>query len=109
MTENKSLELIRTEIDGNDIVLFIKGTKDFPQCGFSGFVVSLFKKLEVPFLCIDVLSSDELRQSIKEFSDWPTVPQIYVKQEFIGGCDIVKEMYQTGELQTLLKTHGLLK
>jgi monothiol glutaredoxin len=109
MIENKSFALIRSEIENNDVVLFIKGTADFPQCGFSSLVVNMFKKLAVPFKAINVLASDELRQAIKDFSNWPTIPQIYVKKEFIGGCDIAKEMFESGELKSLLIEKGLLQ
>lgn len=94
---------IQETITNNDVVLYLKGTKDFPQCGFSAVVVQILKNLEVDFLDVNVLSDPEIRQGIKDFSDWPTIPQLYVKGEFIGGCDIVKEMFQSGELQELLK------
>lgn len=99
---------IKKDIAENDVVLYMKGTADFPQCGFSGVVASILKKLNVKFKDINVLEDNEIRESIKEFSDWPTIPQLYVKQEFIGGCDIVKEMYEKGELQTLLKENGII-
>lgn len=89
-------------VSKNDVVLFMKGSKDFPQCGFSAMTSHILGNLGVDFLDIDVLSDMELRQAIKEFSDWPTIPQLYVKGEFIGGCDIVKEMFEAGELQELL-------
>ena len=94
---------IENDITENDVVLYMKGTPDFPQCGFSGLVVSILKKLDVEFKGINVLEDDEIRESIKKFSDWPTIPQLYIKGEFIGGCDITKEMYEKGELQNLLK------
>ncbi len=94
---------IQETISANDIVLFMKGTKDFPQCGFSAVVVQILKNLNVNFLDINVLQDPEIRQGIKDFSDWPTIPQLYIKGEFIGGCDIVKEMFQSGELQEILK------
>ncbi len=93
---------IQETISANDIVLFMKGTKDFPQCGFSAVVVQILKNLNVNFLDINVLQDPEIRQGIKDFSDWPTIPQLYIKGEFIGGCDIVKEMFQSGELQEIL-------
>lgn len=93
---------IQETISTNDVVLYLKGTKDFPQCGFSALVVQVLKNLNVDFLDIDVLRDPEIRQGIKDFSDWPTIPQLYVKGEFIGGCDIVKEMFQSGELQEIL-------
>jgi monothiol glutaredoxin len=97
------LQEIQSTIQNNDVVLYMKGTKDFPQCGFSAAVSHILTKLGVDFKDIDILKDPELRQAIKEFSDWPTIPQLYVKGEFIGGCDIVKEMYESGELQDLLK------
>lgn len=99
---------IESAINGNDIVVYMKGTKDFPQCGFSATVVQIFKNLNVNFLDINVLTNPELRQGIKEFSDWPTIPQIYIKGEFIGGCDIAKEMFQSGELQKLLHEKNII-
>ena len=94
---------IQKTISDNDIVLYMKGTKDFPQCGFSATVVQILKNIGADFLDVDVLRDAEIRQGIKDFSDWPTVPQLYVKGEFLGGCDIVKEMFQSGELQEILK------
>lgn len=101
---SKISEEIKSLIDQNNIVLFMKGTKDLPQCGFSATVVHILLKLNADFVDVDVLRDMELRQTIKEFSDWPTIPQLYVKGEFIGGCDIVREMYSSGELETLLQT-----
>ena len=98
---------IASAIKDNDVVLFLKGTPQFPQCGFSGQVVQILDYLGVPYKGVNVLVSDEMRQGIKEFSNWPTIPQLYVKGEFIGGCDIVREMFQAGELQTLLKGAGV--
>ena len=98
---------IKTIIKQNDVVLFMKGSKDFPQCGFSATVSHILNTLGVDFKDIDILKDNELRQGIKEFSDWPTIPQLYIKGEFIGGCDIVKEMMQAGELQQLLKEKGI--
>lgn len=97
-------ETIQKTIDNNNIVLFMKGTPDAPQCGFSMQVCSILSNVGVEFMGINVLENELLREGIKEFSDWPTIPQLYVKGEFIGGCDIVKEMYQDGELQTVLET-----
>ena len=94
---------IREQISANDIVLYMKGSQIFPQCGFSSQVVSILKHLGVKFVDYNVLESDDLRQGIKTFSNWPTIPQLYVKGEFIGGCDIVTEMYESGELATLVK------
>jgi len=96
-------EKIKNIISKNDVVLFMKGTPDMPQCGFSMTVTNILKQLKVKFNGIDVLADPEIRQGIKDFSNWPTVPQLYVKGEFIGGCDIAKEMYEKGELQKLLK------
>lgn len=90
-------------ISENSVVLFMKGSKDFPQCGFSAMTSHILNTLNVHFLDIDVLKDSEIRQGIKDFSDWPTIPQLYVKGEFVGGCDIVKEMFESGELQELLK------
>jgi monothiol glutaredoxin len=99
---------IQTILDQNDVVLFMKGSKDFPQCGFSATVSHILTTLGVDFKDFDILKDNEMRQAIKEFSDWPTIPQLYIKGEFIGGCDIVKEMMQAGELQTLLKEKGII-
>jgi len=101
-------ERIEREISGHDVVLFMKGTPVFPQCGFSNLVVQVLSQLGVKFKGIDVLSDPALRQGIKAFSDWPTVPQLYVKGEFVGGCDIVREMFETGELAELLATRGVM-
>ena len=100
--ENVVFDRIRKEIEGNDVVLFMKGTAIFPQCGFSAAVVQVLTQLGVPFKDINVLEDNDIRQGIKDFSDWPTIPQLYVKGEFVGGCDIIREMYADGELQTLL-------
>ncbi len=102
------LEKIQETVSGNDVVLYMKGSKDLPQCGFSAAVSHVLKTLGVNFLDVDVLRDAEIRQGIKDFSDWPTVPQLYIKGEFIGGCDIVKEMFQSGELQELLKNKSLI-
>jgi monothiol glutaredoxin len=100
-------QFIENEVKANDVVLFMKGTPQFPQCGFSGQVVQILDYLGVPYKGLNVLESDDLRQGIKNFSRWPTIPQLYVKGEFVGGCDIIREMFQAGELQTLLKQKGL--
>ena len=100
---------IKEIINNNDVVLFMKGTADFPQCGFSSAVVQILKKLNVSFKDINVLANSELREAIKEYSDWPTIPQLYLKQEFIGGCDILKEMFAEGELEELLKEKYIIK
>jgi monothiol glutaredoxin len=99
---NPVQEHIEREIGEHDVVLFMKGTSVFPQCGFSSLVVQVLSRLGVKFKGVDVLSDPALRQGIKAFSDWPTVPQLYVKGEFVGGCDIVREMYESGELAQLL-------
>jgi monothiol glutaredoxin len=103
MSDNSAHAEISKDVSENDVVLFMKGTPMFPQCGFSAAVVQILSQLGVKFKGVNVLESDELRQGIKEFSNWPTIPQLYVKGEFIGGCDIVREMAETGELETLLK------
>ena len=89
-------------LDKNNVVLFMKGEADFPQCGFSSTVVAILRKLNINFLDIDVLSNDQLREEIKIYTDWPTIPQLYLKGEFVGGCDIIKELYQSGELKKIL-------
>lgn len=99
---------IKSTIDQNDVVLFMKGNKDFPQCGFSATVSHILSTLGVNFKDVDILKDPELRQAIKEFSDWPTIPQLYIKGEFIGGCDIIKEMHQAGEFQQLLKDKKII-
>ncbi len=98
---------IQSTIDNNDVVLFMKGTRDSPQCGFSGQVVQILNYLGVAYKSVNCLASDEMRQGIKDFSDWPTIPQLYVKGEFIGGCDIVREMFQTGELAAHFSDKGI--
>ena len=104
--ETKSL--IQNAINDNEVCLFMKGTPDAPECGFSMAVSNILKILEVKFQGVDVLESQELRDGIKQFSDWPTIPQLYIKGEFIGGCDIVKEMFEKGELKNLLESKSLL-
>ena len=101
-------ENIQNLINQNDVCLFMKGTPESPQCGFSMAVNNLLKHLNVKFKGINVLEDENLRQGIKVFSDWPTIPQLYVKGEFVGGCDIVKEMFEKGELQDLLKKHKII-
>ena len=103
MSEENTLKAIENIIKNNDVVLFMKGTKSFPQCGFSGTVVGILEKLDVHFEDVNVLENNDIRQKIKEYSDWPTIPQLYINGEFIGGCDIVKQHYMSGELQKLLK------
>ncbi|MBX3430715.1 MAG: Grx4 family monothiol glutaredoxin [Hyphomonadaceae bacterium] len=102
-----ALESIRNAIATNDVVLFMKGTSDHPQCGFSQMVVRILDHVGVDYHDVNVLADDAIRQGIKDFSDWPTIPQLYVKGEFVGGCDIVREMFQTGELKTLLDEKGV--
>ena len=99
--------LIQSQIDTNDVCLFMKGTPDAPQCGFSMAVSNMLKILEVNFEGINVLENQSLREGIKTFSDWPTIPQLYIKKEFVGGCDIIKEMYENGELKTILDNKGI--
>ena len=105
--QNILFERIQSEIDSNDVVLFMKGEAAFPQCGFSSLVVQVLSQLGVTFKDINVLEDNELREGIKEFTNWPTIPQLYVKGEFIGGCDIIREMYESGELQSLFDEKGI--
>lgn len=98
---------IQGDIEKNDVMLYMKGTPMFPQCGFSARVIQILTHMNVPFGSANVLEDPELREGIKSFSQWPTVPQLYVKGEFVGGCDIVTEMYQSGELETLMKEQGV--
>lgn len=100
-------DFIDNEVKSNDIVLFMKGTPGFPQCGFSGQVVQILDYLGLDYKGVNVLTSDELRQAIKDYSNWPTIPQLYVKGEFVGGCDIIREMFQNGELQNCLEEKGI--
>jgi len=100
-------ERIASDIESSEVVLFMKGTPVFPQCGFSATVVQILGQLGVKFKSFDVLKDPELRQGIKEFSNWPTVPQLYVKGEFVGGCDIIREMYESDELESLFKERGV--
>lgn len=108
MTDNPVFDRIRNDIAGNDVVLYMKGTPTFPQCGFSAAAAQILAVLGVEFRGIDVLQEPDLRQGIKDFSEWPTIPQLYVKQEFVGGCDIMREMYQSGELSDFLAQKGVL-
>jgi len=98
---------IDEKVKGADVVLFMKGTKDFPQCGFSGQVVQILDYVGVDFSDVNVLADDNVRQGIKDYSNWPTIPQLYVKGEFVGGCDIIREMFQAGELQSFLTEKGV--
>lgn len=100
MTEELTMQdQIKETVTGNPIVLFMKGNANFPQCGFSGKVIQILTALEAEFVTVDVLSNDQVREGIKQYSNWPTIPQLYVKGEFIGGCDIITEMYESGELK----------
>jgi monothiol glutaredoxin len=101
-------QIIETEVKSNDVVLFMKGTPQFPMCGFSGQVVQILNHLGVPYKGVNVLDDEGIRQGIKEYSSWPTIPQLYVKGEFVGGADIIREMFQAGELQTVLQDKGVL-
>jgi len=102
-----ALETIRTTVAGHDVVLFMKGTADRPQCGFSNMVVQILDHMGVDYFDVDVLADENIRQGVKAFAEWPTIPQLYVKGEFVGGCDIVREMFQTGELKSLLQDKGV--
>ena len=106
--ENVIFDRIQKEIDSSDVVLYMKGNAVFPQCGFSSAVVQILSQLGIAFKDVNVLEDNEIREGIKQFTNWPTIPQLYVKGEFIGGCDIIREMYETGELQQLLHDKGLL-
>ena len=105
--DSQTNELINNEIKSNEVCLFMKGTPDAPQCGFSMAVSNMLKILEVSFKGVNVLENQNLREGIKVFSDWPTIPQLYIKKEFVGGCDIVKEMYESGELKKVLENKGI--
>ncbi len=98
-----AIEQIQSAIEQNKIVLFMKGNRNFPQCGFSAATVQVFEALGVPFETLDVLADQELREAIKRYSNWPTIPQVYIDGKFVGGCDIVRELYESGELQELVK------
>ncbi len=105
--DEKIKNLINKQIDENEVCLFMKGTPDAPQCGFSMAVSNMLKILEIKFKGVNVLEDQSLREGIKIYSDWPTIPQLYIKKEFIGGCDIVKEMYENGELKKILENKGI--
>ena len=107
-TENPALKFIADTVQEYPVVLFMKGVPEQPQCGFSATVVSILNQIDVDYVAVNVLQNDALRQGIKEYSDWPTIPQLYVKGEFVGGCDILREMHATGELQTFLEQQGLI-
>ena len=106
MNEN-TRQRIQTEVDTNDVLLFMKGTPVFPQCGFSAAVIQVLSHLQVKFNSVNVLEDMDIREGIKHYSDWPTIPQLYVKGEFVGGCDIIREMFETGELSTFLAEKGI--
>tara|TARA_B100000029_G_scaffold261908_1_gene258114 strand:- start:616 stop:948 length:333 start_codon:yes stop_codon:yes gene_type:complete len=105
--DDQTKKSIQNHIDNNDVCLFMKGTPDAPQCGFSMAVSNMLKILEVKFQGINVLEDQKIREGIKVYSDWPTIPQLYIKKEFVGGCDIVKEMYESGELKKILENKGI--
>ena len=107
MLDDATKERIDADIASEDVVLYMKGTPVFPQCGFSSAVVGVLTHLGVPFRGINVLEDDSIREGIKAYSDWPTIPQLYVKREFVGGCDIIREMYETGELTEMFQTQGI--
>ena len=110
MEDNSKVDVsenIKNEIKSSDVVLFMKGTPVFPMCGFSATTVQVLSSLGIKFKSVNVLDSDEMREGIKKYSNWPTIPQLYVKEEFIGGCDIVKEMHETGELMELFNSRGI--
>ena len=105
--DDQTKNLIQKHIEDNEVCLFMKGTPDAPQCGFSMAVTNLLKILEVNFKAVNVLENQSLREGIKVFSDWPTIPQLYIKKEFIGGCDIIKEMYENGEIKKVFDDKGI--
>jgi monothiol glutaredoxin len=107
MTDTAVQERIASDVAENDVLLYMKGTPVFPQCGFSALMVQVLSNIGVKFKAIDVLKDADIRQGIKDYSDWPTVPQLYVKGEFVGGCDIIKEMYEGAELEPYLKEKGI--
>lgn len=108
MSENPVFARIEQDIKGNAVVLYMKGTPEMPMCGFSAAVCQVLSSVGVPFKGVNVLADDALRQGIKDFTNWPTIPQLYVKGEFVGGCDIVREMFDSGELQQMLRAKGVL-
>ena len=105
--DDQAKTIIQNHIDSNEVCLFMKGTPDAPQCGFSMAVTNMLKILEVNFKAVNVLEDQSIREGIKTFSDWPTIPQLYVKKEFVGGCDIIKEMYESGELKKIFDNKGI--
>ena len=106
--ENPAIKFIAETVKDHPVVLFMKGVPEQPQCGFSATVVSILNQVDVDYVAVNILQNDALRQGIKEFSNWPTIPQLYVKGEFVGGCDILREMYETGELKGYLADQGVL-
>ena len=109
MNENPTFDLIQSELNENDVVLFMKGSPMFPQCGFSAAVAHVLTTLQIKFKGVDVLQNADVREGIKQFSNWPTIPQLYVKGEFIGGCDIVREMAENGELEQIFENNGIAR
>ena len=109
MNENPTFDLIQSELDENDVVLFMKGSPMFPQCGFSAAIAHVLTTLQIKFKGVDVLQNADVREGIKQFSNWPTIPQLYVKGEFIGGCDIVREMAENGELEQIFDNKGIAR
>lgn len=107
MSEQEIQSWIKEQVTGNDVVLFMKGTKDFPQCGFSGRVAQILSYLGVSYKDVNVLADEKVREGIKVYTNWPTVPQLYIKGEFVGGADIVTDMFQSGDLQTMLSEKGV--
>ena len=105
--DQQTKDLINKEIENNDVCLFMKGTPDAPQCGFSMAISNILKILEVNFKGVNVLENQQIREGIKEYSEWPTIPQLYIKKEFLGGCDIIKEMYENGELKKVLEAKNI--
>jgi len=107
-TENPALKWIADTVQEHPVVLFMKGVPEQPQCGFSATVINILNQVDVEYVAVNVLQNEALRQGVKEFSDWPTIPQLYVKGEFVGGCDILREMYEAGELKPFLDQQGVL-
>ena len=107
MMDENTRQRIQTEVDTNDVLLFMKGTPVFPQCGFSAAVIQVLSHLQVKFNSVNVLEDMDIREGIKHYSDWPTIPQLYVKGEFVGGCDIIREMFETGELSAFFEEKGI--
>lgn len=102
------LDTIKKDIESNDVILYMKGTKDMPRCGFSATVANILQNMGIQFKDVDVLADEAVRQGIKDFTNWPTVPQLYIKGEFIGGCDIIRELYQSGELKQIFEKNNIL-